>query len=619
MLMSFLDGITYSVADETVNFSEERLSAITADDIVRYFNFKAYGTPEPGVNDCPKLCRSSTLYYHKKAISYFMPRQNMPWDDLAMRGNPTKSSAVNKVIATVKKHEVRGSGVPSNARRAVEWQEYLNVLIATRIIFSNKQAIMIRLLAMLTLQWQFIARIDDCMKLSTTTVLFNYSAPYTLYIKMVWSKNIRSERESPTQIMFASMDPIICPLLHLAVLMETVGTEGGHLFGRSPKTAANFLKQVYSSSFFTSQRPGKLGTHSMRKGPATYASRFGCQKDWINQRGRWRGGKQQVDTYIDVFQPYPDARVAGVLCGVRGPCMYKIKAGTTVPSAFLESLTPHSCTVFGPAIAHVLALPLLWAAYERSAEYNGASHAIIPGRLAESIQSRWVAAGGDAGFNPVEKVPLSVQQNGDQLVLVPVFRGGDAGGDAGGGGRGVAAAAAMLEAAASEPAGFNNSDRELFLSQNHMTQQRLEDTRNEIFSMLADHKRYMVIMHNTLRRLASQPVTRLAASSSTSPVTTKTAKLSKAPRDLFVLWKEYEHGLNGRKPAKQFTDCEKGMDKYNYYRRHVFWEKVEQLIERGNTSDVAIDQIMAVYGHSKSVTAVINAMKSDRSKGIERF
>ncbi len=45
----------------------------------------------------------------------------------------------------------------------------------------------------------------------------------------------------------------------------------------------------------------------------------------------------------------------------------------------------------------------------------------------------------------------------------------------------------------------------------------------------------------------------------------------------------------------------------------------KQLIDRGNTSDCAIDQMMTVYGQSKSVTVVINAMKSDRSQRIERF
>ena len=115
---------------------------------------------------------------------------------------------------------------------------------------------MIRLLALLTLQWHFIGRIDDCMQLATTTVLYNYSTPFTLYIKMVYSKNIQSERESPTQIFLAAMNPLVCCLLNLAVMMETVGTEGGMLFGCSHQTSSNNLKQVYSSSVFSSTRPG---------------------------------------------------------------------------------------------------------------------------------------------------------------------------------------------------------------------------------------------------------------------------------------------------------------------------------------------------------------------------
>ena len=110
-------------------------------------------------------------------------------------------------------------------------------------------------------------------------------------------------------------------------MMEVTGTSGGLLFGRSKKTAANLLKQVYKSPLFTAKRPGKLGTHSIRKGPATYAHRCGMPKEWINQRGRWRGKKQQVDQYIDVFQPYPDAKVAGALCGPSGPCIYSVKEG----------------------------------------------------------------------------------------------------------------------------------------------------------------------------------------------------------------------------------------------------------------------------------------------------
>ena len=614
--MSFLDGITYPPTDDTVTFSAERLASITADDIVRYFNFKAYGTPEPGVNDFPTLCRSSTLAFQKKAISYFMPRQNMQWDDLAERGNPTRSTAVNKVILAIKKHEVRGTGVPTSARRAVEWQEYIDVLTATRHIFSSKPDAMIRLLAILTLQWHFIARIDDCMQLACTTVLYNYSAPFTLYIKMAWSKNIRSERESPTQILMAAMNPLVCCLLNLAVMMETVGTEGGLLFGRSHKTAANHLKQVYSNSFFSSTRPGKLGTHSMRKGPATFASRFGMPKDWINQRGRWRGEKQQVDTYIDVFQPYPDAKVAGVLCGTRGPCMYKVKAEMNVPSAFLELITPNSCAAFNPAIAKVLALPLLCASYERVTVCNGESYSIIPEDLAARILEKWISAGGDANMNPIEKIPLEARHNGDQLVLVPLVRRGD--GDAENDRGGVAVAATETTSFA----GVIDSDWDVLVAQNHLMQQGVEDMKNEMISILAEHRQYMVTINSNVRRVAIQPVVRRSVPSSSSAraagTATKPAQLSRSPKSMYLLWDEYEIGLEDNKAAKDFTQHERGAVKHSYCRRNAFWEVVERLMRRGHTSRVAIDMIRAAYGLSKSVTKVITLMRDDRVRGIQR-
>jgi hypothetical protein len=69
----------------------------------------------------------------------FMPRQNMLWDDLALRGNLSKSSAVNNVLSKVKKHEVWGTGVPTNACRTVAWQEYLNVLLLLALfILTNR-------------------------------------------------------------------------------------------------------------------------------------------------------------------------------------------------------------------------------------------------------------------------------------------------------------------------------------------------------------------------------------------------------------------------------------------------------------------------------------------------
>ncbi len=110
-----------------------------------------------------------------------------------------------------------------------------------------------------------------------------------------------------------------------------------------------------------------MGTHSICKGAATFASRFGLPKDWVNLCGRWRGKKKQVNRYINVDQPYPDACIAAVLCGSCGPCKYAVKDGMVIPAAFLDSIVSHCYAAFGTEVAQVLVLPLLWAALQYSA------------------------------------------------------------------------------------------------------------------------------------------------------------------------------------------------------------------------------------------------------------
>jgi hypothetical protein len=57
----------------------------------------------PGLADRPHLKRSSSLTFHKKAISQFMSLCRMPRDDINLQGNPTHSSAVNDVTTKAKK------------------------------------------------------------------------------------------------------------------------------------------------------------------------------------------------------------------------------------------------------------------------------------------------------------------------------------------------------------------------------------------------------------------------------------------------------------------------------------------------------------------------------------
>jgi hypothetical protein len=89
---------------------------------------------------------------------------------------------------------------------------------------------------------------------------------------------------------------------------------GKNIFqGNTIKRFAEYLDKFFASNRFQAVRAGKLGTHSLRKGPSTYASWFGLLREWISLRGRWRSSKKQVDVYIDVDMPYPDAKNASIL------------------------------------------------------------------------------------------------------------------------------------------------------------------------------------------------------------------------------------------------------------------------------------------------------------------
>ena len=335
----------------------------------------------------------------------------------------------------------------------------------------------------------------------------------------------------------------------------------------------------------------------------------------MNLRGRWRGKKKQVDTYIDVDQPYPDARVAAVLCGPRGPCKYAVKAGMVVPAAFLDSIVPHCCAAFGTQVARVLALPLLWAAYEREAQVSGAQRTLIPMRLAQEIQLEWIHAGGIPDVNPVEKIGLAVVQNGEQMCLVPLRAPHCHGNDGNEGAIGMEEPWMGMEPAGGlEEQGITgtaeyNGRVSVLTSQLFLLQNRVEDLKNELSSILADHKRYMVNMNTNVRRIATQPVVRAVVPTSEKTIM---SKLSKSPSDLFVLWREYEQGLDGGKAAKDYTAVERGRNKHTYSRRRVFWDAVVKLMARGYMADSAIDQISGAYGRRLSVTQVINEMKKDR-------
>ena len=64
----------------------------------------------------------------KKALSYFMPNNGKQWCNETATGNPTKSDAVNRMIARVKLAECRGKGKKSNAKRDLKRKEFVETM-----------------------------------------------------------------------------------------------------------------------------------------------------------------------------------------------------------------------------------------------------------------------------------------------------------------------------------------------------------------------------------------------------------------------------------------------------------------------------------------------------------
>jgi Transcriptional activator of glycolytic enzymes len=95
------------------------------------------------------------------------------------------------------------------------------------------------------------------------------------------------------------------------------------------------------------------------------------------------------------------------------------------------------------------------------------------------------------------------------------------------------------------------------------------------------------------------------------------AELSKNPKTLFDLWMEYQHGIGGRKPAKDFTPTERHRCKKTYSRRKAVWDILDHLLRSrpNSTINSAIDAVLAVYGRRLPVTSIIDGLVKDRRTG----
>ena len=667
-LMSFVHNRPQGQAyTRTQAYRTSELNAITPLDVLRWMNIKTFGIPDPPLDANPVSARSSSLNFYKKSISFYMPNRLIAWSTTRNEGNPTRSNEINDLLKRVKRKEVRKQGVSPQCRRAITDREFrllLTVLQAENseiAVATNPIVLRFGLPALLNFQFHLIARIDD-----TTQVLLSnlrahdFFGTNVLKTRLNWSKNVAEERDAPWQIVLGSMDTAFCVFISTALWLEMAFSRGSPIAMLSPylfsfsddvsipggglKTkdvVQNILGQhVFRRPEFQSiigeegadnanERIGLLGSHSIRKFAATHSRRCGITKDEKDIRGRWKNRARVSDAYDDVELPYPDAKVASKLC-IGGPCFYLLANEQTngespgdndanltmmMKTFLLTHVVPNVRRRMSESCSFILGKALLWYMYSPNNAVPQDFAAPIKQELNEILRSAGNTNVDDPDFNPVKKVPVVV--SGDEgSVFIEVID-----------------EELAVVGTNNRIAGGTGIREQLLTLQSGISQLR-RDSQDIKLTQGVDRSTIMnelKMIHRNIKRIGNQPGRMMAAAAGqraenlnllagvvagrADVIEPPTASLSPMPRNLFELWREYSHGIGGRKPAELFSHHEKGRVKHKYHRRNVVWRIIDGLIKRGFTAETAIDRIHAIYGSQTSVTNIINGLKRDKKAG----
>ena len=645
-LMNFVDEPDPPYTNAT-EFSVEHLSNVTAKDFMRHVNFRVYGVaePPPGHTFAP-MQRTSTVEYMKKAISFYMPNRLMQWNELSLVGNPTKCTEIGDFIRVLKTKETRGQGRPSCARASVSASEFENMHTILRNEGKDIRS-KYGYRAFLNIQNHFIARLDDTAKMFSENIKTSVDFDFILKAKLNWGKNVREERDCPFQFLMASSDHRFCCHLTLAVWLEVYLTERStqgeltpYIFQfsdntsisdgatQSKKIVANYLRDhVFSNEVFAGNKKNR-GSHSIRKFSSTATRRNGISKDFKDLRGRWKSKKRVSDGYDDMELPYPDAKVAAVLCP-GGPVKYKVRTDANIDFRFiLRCVSPKIASKFGNDVAIILGRALLWGAFTQPNDDDNES--IMPHWLADRIRNKYrVHIQNDLalGINPIEKVAYIVTGDEGQVFLDELPSGDEVQEGPNTPNTGEAAQNPRAPGTSTNPASSASSFadrpvREQLLalhSQYFQMRHSMEGMRETMQNNhLQTTRAISAVLSNTNRLAMAAPFGRIQGGGNTggggvdSGNTNNVAALSPTPRSLYRLWDEYTVGIGGRKAARLFTHSERGRVKHSYCHRNVFWAMIDKLVRRGITAQVAIDAVYNRYGRELCVSKIIQLIKRDR-------
>jgi hypothetical protein len=162
--------------------------------------------------------------------------------------------------------------------------------------------LMIKAPTMMKMQFHLIGCSDNITNLETRDFWsHNKFKDFCLQTKVSWSKNVMEECDCPDQILLGSADPDFCVLVVLSCWLESRMTDNHgdplYLFGHStdpdnePQRINGWYQRTLAKAWsdpqfkqLAAQVGGSLGTHSMRKFPATWAVKNGCTQSQVETR-----------------------------------------------------------------------------------------------------------------------------------------------------------------------------------------------------------------------------------------------------------------------------------------------------------------------------------------------
>jgi hypothetical protein len=649
---TFFDGINYHRDHE---FSVEDLNRVTHADVLNFFKFKCFGTPEPNYGDRNLVCacRVETIEYWKKSISYFYRRAGLE--------NKTQCEQITEFMARIKKMEVRGKGQRSVARRSLKHGEFVHLIQMLKRDEQGRATNVHKygIPAMLCFQFSLICRLDDASQMLAANLQHNDRFPQqALKARMVWSKNVNDQRDAPWQTLLGSLSTTYCVFVNLGIWLELhLGTTPGanlspYVFGfshdntipsggdRSKMRASHILGKIFKDPFF---RGGKVGTHSIRKFAATHCRNNSISKDDVDARGRWKNTRRITDRYEDPELPFVDIKACLALCQ-GGACSYIPKPGCITADFVCTYVSTHIEAKYGRAVATVLGNAVLWAIFSSSAD-------MVPQLIRNRVVTAYIALAERLpdGENPIARKRLWLNGDSNTFRLTEVNTIVEAqennDGEVAGGGVGV------VNAVQGDPGPGGLQHFMMIMTAQHTELQRtlidhVEATREQLELLNAKLNRMQRSFttfvnqmnrrpHRMLQAAAAaaaagendvlqlplaqpeQPPAIIQQQAPVAPAVVQVAleaSLSPSPRTHNVLWEEWEYGIGGRKPASQFTEQESGFPsrKSTYSRRRAFWNLVCRLIRRGHSAQDAINMIYGVYGQNLTVSKILDRIIRDR-------